>query len=87
MLIKRVPEDMEFEGYGPGDIIESRPVLRSVDTGAVLLWVRHGESFEEIMRDSATGPGPDGGASGEVECPRDGALSVDALCAHYEAKL
>jgi hypothetical protein len=81
-LVRRVPEDVEFEGYKPGDVVESRGVLRSVDMGAVLLWVEQGDRFED-----ASGPGPDGGALGEVECEEHGELSVDALCAHYEAKL
>lgn len=86
-LVRRVPEGMEYEGQKEGEIVESREVLRSVDLGAVLLWVEQGDRYEEIMRDSASGGGPDGDAPGEVECAQHGVLSVDALCAYYESKL
>lgn len=84
-LVLRVPKEVgTYEGFEPGEAIESRAVVRSEDQGAALLWVRQGDHYEEIMRDSSSGPGPDGDAEGKVECELHGALSVDALCAHYE---
>lgn len=92
-LILRVPpldpedeDETGWGGYQVGEIREQRPIQRSDDMGSVLLWVRNAErgEYEEIMRNSASGPGPDDAASGDVECPEHGELDVDALCAYYE---
>lgn len=86
-LVLRVPHDVEFEDYKPGQVREMNSVFRSEDQGAVLLWIKTAKGYEEIMRDSASGPGPDGDASGDVECDEHGYRGVDDLCAYYESKL